>query len=156
MRTLQLCLLLRLLVPVLLFSLKIENRSWITKSRPERDAESDDSHSQEEDHEHGKSGASFRLPRLPKIGQENTRCAPGPDSHRSTSNYRTSQQSTRTKPPLCRDGYDSKPNSMRIANNGHSVQLTGEWPERDTPMIYGGPLTGIYQLAQIHFHWGGK
>lgn len=35
-----------------------------------------------------------------------------------------------------------------------TVQLSGVWPARDTPTVYGGPLTGLYELAQVHFHWG--
>ncbi|KAL7287393.1 hypothetical protein TKK_0018508 [Trichogramma kaykai] len=58
------------------------------------------------------------------------------------------------RPPLGRFGYDKKPTRMKIVNNGHTVQLSGEWPAKDTPTIYGGPLTGLYELAQIHFHWG--
>ena len=35
-----------------------------------------------------------------------------------------------------------------------TVELSGTWPVRDTPTVYGGPLTGLYELSQIHFHWG--
>ncbi|OXU26834.1 hypothetical protein TSAR_011935 [Trichomalopsis sarcophagae] len=58
------------------------------------------------------------------------------------------------RPPLGRYGYDTRPKKMTITNNGHSVQLSGVWPARDTPTVYGGPLTGLYELAQVHFHWG--
>ena len=35
-----------------------------------------------------------------------------------------------------------------------AVQLSGVWPPDGTPTVMGGPLTGPYELAQLHFHWG--
>ncbi|KAJ8675211.1 hypothetical protein QAD02_010997 [Eretmocerus hayati] len=56
-------------------------------------------------------------------------------------------------PPIRHNGYDSMPKRMSIINNGYTVQLTGEWQERDKPTISGGPLNGSYEFAQLHFHW---
>uniref|UniRef100_A0A336L6Y0 CSON001164 protein n=1 Tax=Culicoides sonorensis TaxID=179676 RepID=A0A336L6Y0_CULSO len=41
---------------------------------------------------------------------------------------------------------------MSITNNGHTVQLTVN--VENMPIVSGGPLTGPYQFAQLHFHWG--
>jgi carbonic anhydrase len=41
-----------------------------------------------------------------------------------------------------------------LENNGHSVELV--IPEQDigSAKLSGGPLSGSYQLHQLHFHWG--
>ncbi|KAJ8668274.1 hypothetical protein QAD02_009937 [Eretmocerus hayati] len=56
--------------------------------------------------------------------------------------------------PVYRNRYGAKPKRMTITNNGHTVQLTGEWQKGYTPTISGGPLNGTYQFSELHFHWG--
>ncbi|XP_014214604.1 carbonic anhydrase 7-like [Copidosoma floridanum] len=58
------------------------------------------------------------------------------------------------RPQLRSSGHEARPLKMTIVNNGHSVQLSGEWKPQDAPAIFGGPLIGVYEFAQLHFHWG--
>jgi len=42
-----------------------------------------------------------------------------------------------------------------IKNNGHTAQLdVVETLATDVGILTGGPLTGEYQILQLHFHWG--
>ncbi|KAL3857633.1 hypothetical protein ACJMK2_012280 [Sinanodonta woodiana] len=56
--------------------------------------------------------------------------------------------------PFILKGYDTMQNlTMKLANNGHTVQVdltvTG-----DPVSITGGGLTNVYIVQQFHFHWG--
>ncbi|XP_064612253.1 carbonic anhydrase 7-like [Liolophura sinensis] len=54
--------------------------------------------------------------------------------------------------PFIFHGYDSADNlGITMSNSGHSVQLTFTGEQR---FLTGGNLPGIYNLLQIHFHWG--
>ncbi|CAL4095888.1 unnamed protein product, partial [Meganyctiphanes norvegica] len=45
--------------------------------------------------------------------------------------------------------------NLEIKNNGHTVGAS--WVSTlDPRTITGGGLTGVYELAQFHFHWGCK
>uniref|UniRef100_A0A0C9RVQ0 carbonic anhydrase n=1 Tax=Fopius arisanus TaxID=64838 RepID=A0A0C9RVQ0_9HYME len=51
--------------------------------------------------------------------------------------------------------YGNIPDSMRIVNNGHTVQIYPTWVNAsDRPYLTGGPLGGQYVIEQFHFHWG--
>ncbi|XP_015120062.1 carbonic anhydrase 1 [Diachasma alloeum] len=53
------------------------------------------------------------------------------------------------------NNYGNIPDSMRIVNNGHTVQINPTWLNAsDRPYLIGGPLQGQYILEQFHFHWG--
>ncbi|GAB0096249.1 carbonic anhydrase [Sergentomyia squamirostris] len=55
-------------------------------------------------------------------------------------------------PPLEFIGFDEQPAKTNLTNNGHTVML--ELDADPQPAIAGGPLTGVYEFAQLHFHWG--
>ncbi|XP_018320641.1 carbonic anhydrase 2 isoform X2 [Agrilus planipennis] len=48
--------------------------------------------------------------------------------------------------------FDLKIEEVELHNNGHTVVLLIR--HGPLPIILGGPLTGKYQFAQLHFHWG--
>ena len=50
--------------------------------------------------------------------------------------------------------YESILKGAKLKNNGHTVQL--DCPSDFTAQISGGGLGGMYQFAQLHFHWGDK
>ncbi|KAG8035753.1 hypothetical protein G9C98_001409 [Cotesia typhae] len=50
--------------------------------------------------------------------------------------------------------YDNVPKKMIIVNNGHTLELRGQWPDNEIPFISGGPLQSQYIFHQLHFHWG--
>ncbi|KAK9303675.1 hypothetical protein QLX08_004682 [Tetragonisca angustula] len=56
--------------------------------------------------------------------------------------------------PLRWNGYDKRPLSMIIANNGNNVTLNTTWGNLNRPYIEGGCLTSIYDLYSMVFHWG--
>ncbi|PNF35599.1 hypothetical protein B7P43_G02400 [Cryptotermes secundus] len=49
-------------------------------------------------------------------------------------------------------GYRTRPHSLTLTNNRHTIQVSGKW--KMTPSISGGPLEGEYTFSQLHFHWG--
>ncbi|XP_040152809.1 carbonic anhydrase 7 [Anopheles arabiensis] len=55
-------------------------------------------------------------------------------------------------PPLMFQGFDVSPRETNLTNNGHTVVVTME--SEVTPTVSGGPLTGVYEYSQLHFHWG--
>ncbi|XP_055610790.1 carbonic anhydrase 7-like [Uranotaenia lowii] len=55
-------------------------------------------------------------------------------------------------PQLVFDGFDIVPKQVNITNNGHTVTVTVK--SDHIPTISGGPLHGVYQYSQLHFHWG--
>lgn len=55
-------------------------------------------------------------------------------------------------PPLVFDGFDAAPQRTNLTNNGHTVSVTMN--SDHIPLISGGPLKGVYQYSQLHFHWG--
>ncbi|XP_041771257.1 carbonic anhydrase 7 [Anopheles merus] len=55
-------------------------------------------------------------------------------------------------PPLVFQGFDVSPRETNLTNNGHTVVVTME--SEVTPTVSGGPLTGVYEYSQLHFHWG--
>lgn len=55
-------------------------------------------------------------------------------------------------PPLVFDGFDIAPRQTNLTNNGHTVAVTVK--SDHIPTISGGPLHGVYQYSQLHFHWG--
>ncbi|XP_058796497.1 carbonic anhydrase 2-like [Phymastichus coffea] len=115
----------------------------------------DDERRQQHDHERSNHGEHFGYEKPDDWSEDYPACA---GVRQSPINIELQDVETMDswRPPLGRFGYDSKPLEMSISNNGHSVQLTGVWPLHDTPSVYGGPLTGLYQLAQVHFHWGAE
>ncbi|XP_058458649.1 carbonic anhydrase 7 [Malaya genurostris] len=54
-------------------------------------------------------------------------------------------------PPLIMEGFDAHPQQTNLTNNGHTVAVT---MKDHFPTISGGPLKGVYQYSQLHFHWG--
>jgi carbonic anhydrase len=68
-------------------------------------------------------------------------------------NIVTSQVLDKVFPPLCYVHYDDTPLNSSILNNGHTARVHVD-VGHEAPYIFGGPLTGKYQLAQYHFHWG--
>lgn len=56
-------------------------------------------------------------------------------------------------PNLVFKGFDVNPKDGNLTNNGHTVMLTFDH-EEVKPTITGGPLNGLYEFAQFHFHWG--
>ncbi|XP_058830890.1 carbonic anhydrase 7 [Topomyia yanbarensis] len=54
-------------------------------------------------------------------------------------------------PAIILDGFDAFPQQTNLTNNGHTVAIT---MKDHFPTISGGPLTGVYQYSQLHFHWG--
>uniref|UniRef100_A0A182QLY7 carbonic anhydrase n=1 Tax=Anopheles farauti TaxID=69004 RepID=A0A182QLY7_9DIPT len=55
-------------------------------------------------------------------------------------------------PPLVFQGFDVAPRETNLTNNGHTVVVTME--SEVTPTVTGGPLKGVYEYSQLHFHWG--
>ncbi|XP_050074930.1 carbonic anhydrase 7 isoform X1 [Anopheles maculipalpis] len=55
-------------------------------------------------------------------------------------------------PPLVFQGFDVAPRETNLTNNGHTVVVTME--SEVTPTVSGGPLSGVYEYSQLHFHWG--
>ncbi|XP_028143713.1 carbonic anhydrase 1 [Diabrotica virgifera virgifera] len=55
-------------------------------------------------------------------------------------------------PPLSFENFDKPLETVRLENNGHTVQLSIR--QGDIPKIRGGPLNGTYRFQQLHFHWG--
>lgn len=55
-------------------------------------------------------------------------------------------------PPLVFHGFDVAPKETNITNNGHTVFVTMD--SEVTPTVAGGPLSGVYEYSQLHFHWG--
>jgi len=72
--------------------------------------------------------------------------------HQSPINIDLNQIVKKVLPPLQFQGFDTPVRQMNLTNNGHTVQLTVD--EESLPKIMGGPLHGVYQFAQLHFHWG--
>ncbi|KAF4517239.1 hypothetical protein B566_EDAN011622 [Ephemera danica] len=55
-------------------------------------------------------------------------------------------------PPIKYHGFNKKPLSTVLSNNGHTVMLQLNMSE---PLaISGGPLRGKYVFQQLHWHWG--
>ena len=54
--------------------------------------------------------------------------------------------------PFNFSNYEIKLRGAKLKNNGHTVQLDS--PSNFTAQISGGGLGGMYQFAQLHFHWG--
>uniref|UniRef100_A0A182IYA9 carbonic anhydrase n=1 Tax=Anopheles atroparvus TaxID=41427 RepID=A0A182IYA9_ANOAO len=55
-------------------------------------------------------------------------------------------------PPLVFQGFDVAPKETNLTNNGHTVFVTMD--SEVTPTVSGGPLNGVYEYSQLHFHWG--
>ncbi|XP_053666644.1 carbonic anhydrase 7 [Anopheles marshallii] len=55
-------------------------------------------------------------------------------------------------PALVFQGFDVAPRETNLTNNGHTVVVTME--SEVTPTVSGGPLSGVYEYSQLHFHWG--
>ncbi|XP_046683942.1 carbonic anhydrase 1-like [Homalodisca vitripennis] len=55
-------------------------------------------------------------------------------------------------PPLVFQGFSELPRESVIINNGHTVML--QFNHTSPVTVSGGPLPGMYQFAQLHFHWG--
>ncbi|XP_053677397.1 carbonic anhydrase 7 [Anopheles nili] len=55
-------------------------------------------------------------------------------------------------PPLMLHGFDISPRETNLTNNGHTVVVTMD--SEVTPTVAGGPLDGVYEYSQLHFHWG--
>jgi len=51
------------------------------------------------------------------------------------------------------EGYLQTPSEAKLINNGHSLKLAIS-VDTDNYTITDGGIDGIYQLAQLHFHWG--
>ncbi|XP_076650610.1 carbonic anhydrase 3 [Halictus rubicundus] len=56
--------------------------------------------------------------------------------------------------PLRWTGYNKRPLSMTIMNNGSNVVVNTVWNASSHPHIEGGPLTNTYDLCSMVFHWG--
>jgi len=58
--------------------------------------------------------------------------------------------------PLYMGNYDTAEKAMTLTNNGHTVLLS--WPknhaEYGVPYVKDGGLSSVFNLAQLHFHWG--
>ncbi|XP_015126976.1 carbonic anhydrase 1 [Diachasma alloeum] len=53
------------------------------------------------------------------------------------------------------NNYRNVPNSMRITNTGHTIEIRPTWTNNAyRPYLSGGPLRGQYVIEQFHFHWG--
>lgn len=53
------------------------------------------------------------------------------------------------------NNYRNVPNSMRISNTGHTIEIHPTWRNNAyRPFLSGGPLRGQYVVEQFHFHWG--
>jgi len=50
--------------------------------------------------------------------------------------------------------YKQVPHNVRVINNGHTVKL--EFNTSKPMFMYGGGLSSMYKLAQVHMHWGSK
>uniref|UniRef100_A0A336KUN5 carbonic anhydrase n=1 Tax=Culicoides sonorensis TaxID=179676 RepID=A0A336KUN5_CULSO len=72
--------------------------------------------------------------------------------HQSPINIDSEHVVKKVLPQLKIKHFLEKPKEMSITNNGHTVQLTVN--VENMPIVSGGPLTGPYQFAQLHFHWG--
>ena len=55
--------------------------------------------------------------------------------------------------PFVLQDYEQKPVNMFVANDGHTVKIKMEFGDK-APRISQGNLPGIYELADVHFHWG--
>uniref|UniRef100_A0A182NH68 carbonic anhydrase n=1 Tax=Anopheles dirus TaxID=7168 RepID=A0A182NH68_9DIPT len=55
-------------------------------------------------------------------------------------------------PPLVFQGFNVAPKETNLTNNGHTVVVTMD--SEVTPTVSGGPLAGMYEYSQLHFHWG--
>ncbi|KAL1491973.1 hypothetical protein ABEB36_012484 [Hypothenemus hampei] len=55
-------------------------------------------------------------------------------------------------PPLKFEHFQHEVHEGLLENNGHTVILKIIRGKR--PRIQGGPLKGIYEFSQLHFHWG--
>ncbi|XP_063226615.1 carbonic anhydrase 7-like [Bacillus rossius redtenbacheri] len=55
-------------------------------------------------------------------------------------------------PPLRFRGFHAFPASSTLTNNGHTVML--QMNRTEEAVVSGGPLSGDYSFAQLHFHWG--
>ncbi|KAG5893394.1 hypothetical protein JTB14_038056 [Gonioctena quinquepunctata] len=55
-------------------------------------------------------------------------------------------------PPMIFENFDKPLNNVQLKNNGHTVVLS--ILDGNVPSIFGGPLDGVYNFSQLHFHWG--
>ncbi|XP_031630806.1 carbonic anhydrase 7-like [Contarinia nasturtii] len=55
-------------------------------------------------------------------------------------------------PPLIFNDSNVPISKTVMKNNGHTVMVSIDSDQR--PTIFGGPLSGTYEFAQLHFHWG--
>ncbi|XP_057662699.1 carbonic anhydrase 1-like [Diorhabda carinulata] len=55
-------------------------------------------------------------------------------------------------PPLIFKHFDEPLETVKLVNNGHTVQLSIQ--QGNIPSIGGGPLNSTYNFYQLHFHWG--
>lgn len=55
-------------------------------------------------------------------------------------------------PKLKMEGFFSTEGDTILTNNGHTAMMTTD--SLTLPIISGGPLNGVYEFSQLHFHWG--
>lgn len=58
-------------------------------------------------------------------------------------------------PGLSFENFDTKPTSLRVENNGHSMKIKFILPNDQQIRVTGGPLENVpYILDNAHWHWG--
>ncbi|XP_035785097.1 carbonic anhydrase 7-like [Anopheles albimanus] len=82
-------------------------------------------------------------------GEQYNSCA---GKHQSPININSLDVKKVNLPPLALVGFDVAPRETNLTNNGHTVVVTMD--SEVTPTVSGGPLSGVYEYSQLHFHWG--
>uniref|UniRef100_T1JMA7 carbonic anhydrase n=1 Tax=Strigamia maritima TaxID=126957 RepID=T1JMA7_STRMM len=68
-------------------------------------------------------------------------------------NFDTNSVQSEPFAPIRFQGYDTKPNSIKMKNNGHAIYIDVSYPG-PLPVMSDGGLNAEYTLASFHFHWG--
>lgn len=58
------------------------------------------------------------------------------------------------KRPLEVIGFNRTSEAILVQNNGHNVRFVFVYENNDVPILTGGPLSGEYELTEMHFHFG--
>ncbi|XP_047740256.1 carbonic anhydrase 9-like, partial [Hyalella azteca] len=68
-------------------------------------------------------------------------------------NIRDSIAAAKTVDDLLYTNYEFPPSNVTATNNHHTLSLTGTFP-MGLPLLSGGGLIGVYEVTNLHFHWG--
>ncbi|CAG9765173.1 unnamed protein product [Ceutorhynchus assimilis] len=72
--------------------------------------------------------------------------------HQSPIDIEVTKAITKHFPPLVFSHFDEPIQKAFLINNGHTVQMKINSDPK--PTIKGGPLSGEFEFAQLHYHWG--